>query len=106
MLLQRDHPHPTIVFVQLAGESVPIDVSAHRDGGGGVLEGGDLLIDGMLEVRVVLDLNAGHADQRRLAGTAMMPALLTKMCSGPRLRSPARGPGTNVSSIYRTPAHS
>ena len=33
-------------------------VAAHRDGGGGVLEGADLLIDGALEVRVVMDMIA------------------------------------------------
>jgi hypothetical protein len=30
------------------------------DGGDGVPEGGDLLIDGALEARVVVDLIAGH----------------------------------------------
>jgi hypothetical protein len=35
-------------------------VAAHGDGGDGVPEGGDLLIDGALEARVVVDLIAGH----------------------------------------------
>jgi hypothetical protein len=40
-------------------------ITAHRDRGGGVLEGSDLLTEGAPEVRVVLDLLAGPYLLRR-----------------------------------------